>query len=192
MLPMKLLVCALILLAGQAQSAATQTLLKTDTSFPAAGGPGLKWALLNDQTATLLGGKGSLLLGENIGIGAAGYSLSSQLTTDVNGIIRDITFSYFGLSVDNFFLPRKLIFLNLSTLVAYGNAAGSRRDLFGTKDNTSFFLVEPEFNLMLNVTKELRLAFGVSYRLIAGSDTSSVLGTNLSGFAGSLTMMYGK
>jgi len=189
---MKTLIACFLILPGLFGAADTKTLLKTNTSFPAAGGPGLKWAQFNGSTATLLGGKGSLLLGEDFGLGAAGYSLSSQLSTDVAGTVRDSNFSYFGLSVDNFFLPRALLFLNVSTLIAYGSASGSRRDLYGTKDNTNFFLVEPEFNLMLNVTKELRLAFGVSYRLIAGADTAGILGTNLSGFAGSLTMMYGK
>jgi hypothetical protein len=169
-----------------------QTLLKADTSFPAAGGPGVKFAYIDGTTATLFGGKGSLLLSESTGIGAGGYSLSSQLTSDVSGLKRDINFSYFGLTVDNFFLPRELIFLNLSTLVGYGTATGSRRDMAGTKDGASFFLVEPEFNLMLNVTKELRLAFGVSYRLIAGADLRGVMGADLSGFSGSITMMYGK
>lgn len=170
----------------------TETLLTTDTSFPAEGGPAVKLANINGTMAYFLGGRGTLLLGDNTGIGVASYSLSSQVATIANGVPADLTFSYFGLTVDDFFLSRKLFFLDLSTLVGYGFASASERDLIGTKDNTSFFVVEPEMNLMLNVTKELRIGLGLSYRLLGGADTESVVGANLSGFAGSLTFMYGK
>jgi hypothetical protein len=170
----------------------TETLLHADTSFPAEGGPAVKLAVINGTLSYLLGGRGTLLLGDNTGIGVASYSLSSPVTSVVNGIPSDLTFSYFGLTVDDFFLSRKLFFLDLSTLVGYGFAAASERNLVGTKEDTSFFVVEPEINLMLNVTKELRIGLGFSYRLLGGSDTESVIGANLSGFAGSLTFMYGK
>jgi hypothetical protein len=171
----------------------TETLLKTDTSFPAQGGPAVKFAYINGGNALIMGGGGSLLLGETTGLGAGVYSLASDVTsTDASGLKRDISFTYGGLILDNFFVPHKVMFLNLSTLAGWGSATGSQRVASGAKDITSFFIVEPEFNVMLNVTRELRMGFGLSYRLLAGTDTSAVLGTRLDGFSGCINMMYGK
>lgn len=189
---MKTLFLALLLLPAYCLGTETETLIKADTSFPAQGGPGVRFASINGTTAMLLGGRGVLLLGETTGIGVSSYTLSSEITTSLNNIKRDLSFSYFGMTIDNFFIPKKLFFLNLSTMVGYGFASDSQRVPAGTKDQTSFFLIEPEINLMLNVTKELRVAFGLSYRLLAGSEAEATLGANLSGFAGSFTLLYGK
>lgn len=188
-----LIIALLLFLPSFGRSAdPTQTLLKTDTSFPAAGGPGVKVANFEGQTAFLLGGSGELLLGDTTGLGVASYSLSSGVSSNVNGLVRDISFSYVGVTVDDFFVPHRLFFLDLSTLVGAAFATGSERNELGTKDSTTLFVVEPEFDIMLNVTKELRLGFGLSYRLLGGADTTSVMGMDFSGFAGTFSFMYGK
>jgi hypothetical protein len=162
-------------------------------SFPAAGGPAAKLAWLGGGSAVLTGGRGSLLLGDTTAIGFGVYSLSSEVfTQDASGLKRELGLTYGGLVLDTFFLPRRPLFLNFSTLVGGGGATGTRRTATAEKDRTSFFIVEPEINIMLNVTRELRVGLGLSYRLTAGSDTASVLGETLNGPAGALSILYGK
>jgi hypothetical protein len=176
----------------KSSSDSTAILFSGAPSYPAQGGPGIKTAFFSNGTALLVGGRGAFMLGENTALGVASYSLASDVETDVHGLKRDISFTYFGLVLDNFFASHRLLFMNVSTLVGPGFVSGSERNLIGTKDNTTFFIVEPELNVMLNVTKELRIGIGVSYRLTAGSDVSAVVGMPVNGLSCSLSMMYGK
>lgn len=188
--PLRLALLALAVTAGAQEK--TETLLQADTSFPAQGGPGFKIAYFGDQSGLLIGGRGAVMLGDNAALGAGGYSLASEVVTSQGGLKRDISFSYGGVTLDNYFLPQRLLFLNVSMLVGPGFGTGSRRNTSAEKDHTLFVVVEPEFNVMLNVTRELRLSLGCGYRFVAGADNERVLGASLSGFSGTFTLMYGK
>jgi hypothetical protein len=183
-----------ILLAGLARcQEGTQTLIKADNPFPAQGGPAAKLSFLGGPVGMLLGGRGALMLGENLALGVGGYSLATEVvTSSPAGIKRDVGFSYFGVTIDNFFVPRKLWFLGTSVLVGPGFGTGSQRNPAAEKDRTLFFVVEPEMNIMLNVTRELRIGLGLGFRLTAGSDITSVLGTDLGGISASFNLLYGK
>lgn len=170
----------------------TQILFEPKTQFPAQGGPAIKVAFLPTGTGLLVGGVGGVVLGDSVGVGLGGYSLSTEVRTERGGIPRDLGMSYGGLILENSFLAHRLFYLNMSIMAGPGQAYAITRDLSAEREVSTFFLVEPAVNFMLNVTRELRLGLGMSYRLTAGSDTNRVLNTDLTGFACTFTLLYGK
>jgi len=173
-------------------SPTTQILFEPQTQFPAQGGPAFKVAFLNEGSAMLVGGRGEFMLGESLGIGVASYSLSSEMIPTYNNAKHDLGFSYGGISVDDSFYPRRLFYFNTSCLVALGQASSASLVANSGRDHVDFLVLEPEVNWMVNVTQELRVGLGFSWRILAGADVKSVVGVDLGGGAASFTLMYGK
>jgi hypothetical protein len=160
--------------------------------FPAQGGPAVKYATFPAGRGVLVGGTGGVVLGRGFGLGFAGYSLATELLADVNNLKRDIGMSYGGLHIENSFLSRRLFYLNTAIIMGGGQSWSVTREAGAQREYATFFIAEPELNVMLNVTHEIRMGLGISYRATAGADLAFTLGSPLSGFAGTLTMYYGK
>ncbi len=171
---------------------ATQILFQPQKLYPAQGGPAVKYASFPAGRGVLVGGTGGVVLGEHWGLGFAGYSLATELLADVDTLKRDIGMSYGGLRADYSFLSRRLFYLNVATLTGIGQSWSVTRQSGAQREYATFFIVEPEVNLMLNVTQEIRVGLGISYRSTAGADLGFTLGSPLSGFAGTFTLLYGK
>jgi hypothetical protein len=171
---------------------ATQILFQPKEIFPAQGGPAVKYASFPAGRGVLVGGTGGVVLGEHWGLGFAGYSLATELLADVDTFKRDIGMSYGGLRADYSFLSRRLFYVNVAALSGLGQSWSVTRQAGAQREYATFFIVEPELNLMLNVTREIRVGLGLSYRSTAGADLGFTLGSPLSGFAGTFTLLYGK
>lgn len=171
---------------------ATEILFQPKQMFPAQGGPAVKYASFPAGRGVLVGGTGGVVLGEHWGLGFAGYSLATELLADVDSFKRDIGMSYGGLRADYSFLSRRLFYVNVAALTGLGQSWSVTRQVGAQREYATFFIVEPELNLMLNVTREIRVGLGISYRSTAGADLGFTLGSPLSGFAGTFTLLYGK
>jgi hypothetical protein len=169
-----------------------EVLFEPKSVFPTQGGPGVAVAFLGDKAAMMLGGIGSIELGHGLSIGVAGYSLSSELITDFGGAIHDVGASYYGLLVENSFFQRRLFYFKLSTLVGLGQASAVARQVGSHRNSATFFLAEPSFEWMVNVTREARVGLGIGYRLTAGADVAQTTGVGLQGFSAKATLYYGK
>jgi len=170
----------------------TQILFEPKTQFPAQGGPALKAAFLPIGTAFLVGGRGEFLLNESLGLGVASYSLSTEMMPTYSATRHDLGFSYGGVSVDDSFYPRRLFYFNVSCLVALGQASSLPLAANAGRDHVDFLMLEPEVNWMVNVTQELRIGLGFSWRVLNSQNVKSVVGVDMGGGAASLTLMYGK
>jgi hypothetical protein len=166
-------------------------LFEPATQIPAEGGPGAKLAFLPSGVALLDGGVGAISLKDGIGLGIGGYSLASDYVPVHEGVKHDLGYTYGGILMDYSFYTKRLFYVNASMMAgpaqgwSVARAAGSNR----VYDN--FLQIEPSLNLMLNVTHELRLGLGLSWRFCAGADLAGDLGTDLDGGAVSFVMMYG-
>lgn len=170
----------------------TDTLFQPPEFFPAQGGPAVKLAQLPSGTGVLVGGVGGLVLGKSLGVGFGGYSLANETWIMQGGAKRDIGFSYYGLIAENSFAARRLFYFNAGCLIGMGQAYAVTRALGAERAETRFFIVEPQLNWMLNVTRELRVGMGISYRATGGSDLEGVLGMELRGLGTTFTLLYGK
>jgi hypothetical protein len=177
---------------GAPQHGGQEVLFEPKSLFPAQGGPGFKTLLLPEGTALLVGGTGSLLVGNNVGLGAGGYSMADPFSFTSQGQVRDLGLSFGGLVLDYSFYPRQLFYLNYSVMGGIGQAYIIPRVTGGKRVNANFAVLDPQFNLMLNVTRELRVALGLGLFITYGADLNSTLGTNLSGANFQMVLNYGK
>lgn len=171
----------------------TETLFRPSKAlFPAQGGPGVKTLFMPQGTALLVGGSGSLLLGDNFGFGAGGYSLSNELVIQLPTHKRDLGISYGGLVLDYSIVPKRLFYLNFSAMTGVGQAFAVPRLTGADRIQANFYFVDPQFNIMMNVTRELRLAIGIGYLFTTGADLKGTIGTDIGAFNAQLTLFYGK
>jgi hypothetical protein len=170
----------------------TQILFEPKTQFPAQGGPALKAAFLPIGTAFMVGGRGEFLLNGSLGLGVASYSLSTELMPTYSATRHDLGFSYGGISIDDSFYPRRLFYFNASCTVALGQASSLPVALNAGRDHVDFLLLEPEVNWMVNVTQELRIGLGFSWRILNSANVKNVVGVDMGGGSASFTLMYGK
>ena len=192
------LLCSHASLRGDAASDAmdgtptTQILFEPKTQFPAQGGPALKAAFLPIGTAFMVGGRGEFLLNDSLGLGVASYSLSTELMPTYSATRHDLGFSYGGITIDDSFFPRRLFYFNVSCTVALGQASSLPVSQNAGRDHVDFLMLEPEVNWMVNVTQELRIGLGFSWRILNTANVKDVVGVDMGGGAASFTLMYGK
>lgn len=187
-----LLYTALTALAASIYGADSGILFEPATQIPAEGGPGAKLAFLPGGVALLDGGVGSISLKDGIGLGVGGYSLSSDYVPVHEGIKYDLGYTYGGILMDYSFYTKRLFYVNASMLAGPAQGWSVPRITGAGRVYVNFAQIEPSVNLMLNVTHELRIGLGASWRFCAGADLDGILGTNLEGGAVSLVMMYGR
>jgi hypothetical protein len=177
---------------AHAASAQGQVLFEPKDMFPAQGGPGVKTLFLPQGTALMMGGVGTLLVGNNTGLGAGGYSLADQFVIETQGQKRDLGLSYGGLILDYSIVPRQLFYLNFSAMGGIGQAYVIPRVTGSERIISNFVFVEPDFNIMLNVTRELRVAFGMGLFITGGADIAGSIGSGVSGANAQVVLFYGK
>lgn len=175
-----------------AESQSPQILFQPKFQFPAQGGVDVKAAFLPVGTVTLVGGRGELMVGDNLGIGVASYSLVSELVPTYSGVKHDIGLSYGGLLLNYSFYPRRLFYFNTALLMGLGQASSVARENNADRVHSAFPVLEPELDWMVNVTRELRLGLCFSWRFFPGSSEASTVGMDLQGPAATLSMLYGK
>ncbi len=190
---MRSLLFCLLALASLTGAAPNQEILfQPKVSFPARGGPAFKAADVPAGAATLVGGRGEVVLKDVLGVGFGSYTLATELLADQFGVKRDIGLSYGGLELNYSFFSRKLLYLNVGTLVGTAQAYSVPRLDGAKREYTQFMLMEPELTAMVNVTSDLRLGVGTSYRFTNEIDTQRIIGSEIRGWAFSFTLMYGK
>ncbi|MGH7441885.1 MAG: hypothetical protein ACREKE_04340 [bacterium] len=173
-------------------AADSSVLFEPSSQIPAEGGPGGEIAFFPGGTAFLSGGVGSVSIGHGVELGVGGYSLASEYVPSHDGVTYDVGYSYVGLLVDYTFFKRSLLSVNTSFLAGPAQGWSVARAAGADRVYSNFGQIEPSADLMLNVTHQLRLGLGVSWRFCAGSDLDGVLGTDLNGGAVSFLMLYGQ
>ena len=95
--------------------------------------------------------------------------------------------------------PREVVHVTIPLFLGAGSfhAVDERIDLNNfTRDviieSSSFAVVEPGLQLELNISNNVRLNFGASYRFIQGSNLQGITDDDLSNFAGNITVKIGK
>jgi hypothetical protein len=198
---------ALVSTALEAQPQPTETLLQgpVDDGFVLA--PDFKFTDVDGDFANLAGAYGGWILNRKLLLGGGAYTLTNG--SDSTGM------TYGGAVVEYFVNPSSLVNLSFRGLAGGGSATvgtlgrtrGSldfarasmhdarRRPAMSFPDgdvsfdsftrSSSFFVAEPELNVMLNVSQKFRLSFGGGYRFIGGADG---LNERLEGFTASAAL----
>ncbi len=140
------------------------------------GSPVIKGTSLGGGTAILVGGRGAAVLNHTVAIGGGGFGLAGRRD--------DLAFGYGGPSVNVIFFPESLVHFDVGALVGWGGARTGSLE-------TGVFVLEPEVNLELNITHNMRLALGASYRHVTEVSGATGIAPDFSGFTGTLALRFG-
>jgi hypothetical protein len=94
--------------------------------------------------------------------------------------------------------PNDLVHFSVSTLIGGGGVLFNDRS-WGSdywddhqRDVKGFFIVEPAFNLDLNVTSFMKTSIGASYRIVSGLKSDVSTNNDLTGASATLSFRFGK
>lgn len=154
-----------------------------------------------DATGCFVGGRGGFILNDSYVIGAGGMGLAhptdrEELTgNNYSGLFDTVEFGYGGLLTEYYINPKDLIVFSFGTLIGGGGLSFDNADDDEDEDNNhngdSFFVVEPEINVFIHLTRFCRLGAGISYRYVNGIDSESFNDSDFRGPAASAMIQLG-
>lgn len=157
---------------------------------------------INGNWSNLTGGKATWIINHKLSIGGEGFGLTYPVNRDeftgkpYSGTETKAGLGYGGVFVEYFFWPESIITLSPGLMVGAGGFGYyNKNDTDQTQESKSssdiFFIVTPEINILLNVTRYIRIGAGLSYRFVNGLDTEGFTDGDLRGFSLSLSVSAG-
>jgi hypothetical protein len=174
----------------------TQTLIKSALKVSELWTPEVKINSIQGDIGTLIGFYGGALFNRTFLLGISGGANLSHPT---------VNYGYFGAIGQYIYKPANLWHVSGQLLLAYGSAKDYEDPKSGLLDNflnvsgAPFFLMEPGINLELNISRNIMLVAGISYRWVTGMDENSenvsithVTNEDLSGINFNIGVKFGK
>jgi hypothetical protein len=184
--------------------------LEQDTLFGGAGeishggygGPVVRYGRIAGQDAVLVGGRGGWLINHRLlvglgGIGQAGNPAAPERIVDRYNRELDFSLGYGGFFTEYIVAPHRLIHGTVGVLVGAGGINlhhrqhhfDERRD--GPFRNLTFFVVEPEIGLELNVVQFFRINLHGAYRVATGVSGIGFENSDFRGPSAGLNLKFG-
>ena len=189
----------LLLAALSATSLSSQepeTLVGDKVTHGGFGGPVLRFTRFNGQTGFMMGGHGGWIINRRFAIGGGGYGLLGNAIdvpyTPSTGGSAYLTFGYFGVELQYFERPMKLVHFTFSTLIGGGSAEYRQGSGAQLTSSSAVFVVEPGAGMAVNVSKKVRLSLAGHYRFVNGVDLSGLTDSDMSGPAMTLSLDFGR
>ena len=166
------------------------------------GAPVVKYTQINGESALMIGGQVAWVIDRSLGLGFAGYGLAiDERRTDIlpNENLH-LAMGYGGLLVEPILFSNQLVHFELPVLVGAGYAQYfiEGRDYWNDWDETygpgeAFFVFEPGANVVLNLSRHVRLGAGITYRVIEDINVlPNTSEADLEGMSYSLTVKIGR
>jgi hypothetical protein len=152
-------------LANAQQQDSIKTLFRSDVKVSELWVPEVKLNSIQEDIGTLIGFYGGALINKSYLVGIAG---------GVNLGHPRVNYGYFGGIGQIIIQPENLLHFSGQLVLAYGSTKDYENPKSGLLDNfwnisgAHFFMMEPGFNLELNLSRTLTLVTGVSYRYVSG------------------------
>ena len=168
------------------------------------GGADLKITDLVGEKGLIAGGYGGALVNRRYMIGVAGYGITTELEFDgmVGAEAKPLNLygGYGGLLVGFMIGSKEVIHLNFPIVFGIGQVEVSDKNFFPNNPNdaefaiesSAFVVIEPAAQVEFNVTQYFRIAAGMSYRYITGSDLDNISDNQLSGSAIVMSFKFGR
>ena len=195
-----LVVFLLICLAGTG-AAQQETLFSKRIHSGGFGGPVVKFSQFNDEFGVLIGGRGGWIINHSFSFGGGGYGLVTDIPAPAPADSLTLGLGYGGLELEYINRSDKLIHFTLQTLIGAGGISCSKEDGDEDEDDDeddeshsyeAFFIVEPAFNLIVNISPRFRIGFGVSYRFVSNFADDIFNKSSIDGLSGVLTFKFGR
>lgn len=152
------------------------------------GGATVGFAQAGDGVAMLAGGRGGVVLNEQLVIGAALFGTPQFMgagAVPVNDAL--LTFWEGGFFVQEQFMPSWVVRPRVGVLLG---GAWLRIEGVEQRSESLHFAVEPSAGFEVNVTRFLRIGLDVGYRIIPAV-LAGLRFTQVSGLSGALTLHFG-
>lgn len=179
-----------------------RTLLGKDRPGGGYGSFTMGYSYIDGQNAVLMGGRLAWIASHHVGIGFGGTGFINELHYEPS-LDRNVflTGGYGGLYIEPILFPRLPVHLAFPILIGAGgisyisNENEDNRNF--VEDSGAFLLAEPAAEIELNLTKNFRLAFGLTYRFptpfkVSSGDSPVVRAESIKGFSGTVTLKIGK
>lgn len=151
------------------------------------GGPIVQFSQIDGNGVIFSGGRGGWIINHTYSVGGAGYGLVNEVKVKDEGKDRTISLGYGGLLIQYIGNSDKLIHYNVGVLVGAGGIN------YVEVDNAdSFAVVQPELEMVLNVSEFFRLSAGAGYRFAFGSGEKIYDNKALSGLNAMVGFNFGK
>lgn len=158
------------------------------------GGPVWKMGWINGHLGLFSGGRGGWIINHTFVIGGGGYSQVLDVETDqvsVNEKPLYLNMSYGGFEMEYIHKSDKLIHWTIDMMVGSGHVKLKEHNPNEAIETDNFFMVEPSFNVDVNVSQWFRIGLGLSYRFALGVDLPGMGSLDISGPSGLVIFKFG-
>lgn len=151
---------------------------------------------INGETGIFIGGQGGWIINHRIVLGGKGYGIVNNVEVKDSENLK-LEFGCGGLLVEYIMASNKLIHFNVNSMIGAGSIKYAVKDYQQNNpefdySSDGFFILEPGFNMVLNVGEKFRIGAGVSYRYIDGLNYDNLTNSDISGLAAELIFKFGK
>lgn len=157
------------------------------------GGPFFKLGQINGQTGLFVGGQGGWIINHTFVIGGKGYGIASNVEVEGMEGLR-LNFNCGGLMLEYILSSDEVLHYSVEGMLGTGNVSyDDNEDNLDENEfsNDSFFVFEPGVNAILNVTKNLRIGAGITFRYVSGVEYEGLDDSDLMGVSGQLVFKFG-
>lgn len=132
--------------------------------------------LINENEVQFVGVRGAAIIDTHWAIGLqATTMLPDPGKAELFGIDYDFEqdtprFHYGGLSFEHYFMPKELMSISIGCFIGYGAFAWTKDSEMiyaGGVSRDYFMVVEPEARIFFNLTRNMRVGFGNTYRFLS-------------------------
>lgn len=168
------------------------------------GGIDVKISDIKDNRVLITGAQGGVLVNRRYIVGLAGYGIATEVQFD--GMVGadekplNLHGGYGGIVLGGMVGSKEVIHLVFPVFLGAGSLDVSDKDYFPNNPNdaeftierSAFMVIEPAAQVEFNITEHFRLAAGMSYRYVTGTQLQNVSNTELSGGAVTVSFRFGR
>ena len=168
------------------------------------GGVDFKVSDVVNNRVLIAGAQGGVLVNRKYIVGLGGYGIATEAKFD--GLVGldtkplNLHGGYGGIVLGGIVGSKEVIHLIFPVLLGAGSVDVSDKNYFTNTPNdaeftierSAFMVIEPAAQVEFNITENFRLAAGMSYRYITGTELQNVSDKDLSGGAVTVSFRFGR
>lgn len=164
--------------------------------FHSGGYGGFFWKIgsINGKSGIMAGGRGAWIINHKFAIGGGGSGLVVDMETNQlseNGKTLYLDVDWGGIEFEYIHDSDKMFHWTIHTLFGSGSARLIEHDPEMTFETDTFWLVEPSFNMDMNVFKSFRIGVGISYRATMNLSVGEISSADINGLSALIIFKFG-